>query len=439
MPDRLDVAALIDRQPVGRFQIGVFTTCLAIALLDGLDLQIMGLAAPALAREWNLPPGAFGPVFSAAPAGMIVGAATLGAPADRIGRKRLVVAATLVFGVCTVLTAFATSLAMMTVLRFVTGLGLGGVLPTLIALVTELAPTRLRGTLVTMTFSGLPFGSMLAGLMASWLLPQYGWTSLFYVGGLLPIAVAILAAFRLPESLRFLVARGERRDDAVRILRQLAPTVSIEPTTELTTGEAPRAPVSIARLFGQGRTVITVGLMLIVGLDLFMLYFALNWLPTLLGRAGLSTHHALLSMVLLNTGGGIGSIMWGLLIDRFGGFRVMALAGAAAAAALAALGVGHHQPALLVGALFVAGACIMGAMPGLYVVIASVYPTRMRSTGLGTVLGLGRIGSVLGPAAGGILISWGWSIPAIFLAMAAPGLCWTVAMIALSRLPQEFD
>jgi MFS transporter, AAHS family, 4-hydroxybenzoate transporter len=436
---RLDVAELIDRQPVGRFQIGVFATCLTIALLDGLDLQIMGLAAPLLAREWQLPPGAFGPVFSAAPAGMIVGAATLGAPADRIGRKRLIVAATLLFGVCTVLTAFAPSLTVMTVLRFVTGLGLGGVLPTLIALVTELAPTRLRGTLVTMTFSGLPFGSMLAGLLAGWLLPRYGWTSLFYVGGALPIAIAVLAALRLPESLRFLVARGERRADAVRILRRLAPTVPVDANTVLTVAEATHTPVSLARLFGPGRTVITVGLILIVAFDLFMLYFTLNWLPTLLGRAGLSPQHALLSTVVLNTGGGIGSIAWGLLIDRFGGFRVMALAGAAASAALTVLGVWHQQPAVLIGALFVAGACIMGAMPGLYVVIASVYPTRMRSSGLGTVLGLGRIGSVLGPAAGGVLISWGWSVPSIFATMAIPGLLWTATMIALARLPREFD
>jgi AAHS family 4-hydroxybenzoate transporter-like MFS transporter len=438
MAHSIDVADLIDRRPVGRYQAGVFATCLAIALLDGLDLQAMGLAAPLLAREWNLPPAAFGTVFSAAPAGMVVGAVTVGPVADRIGRKRLIVLATLGFGVGTLLTALAPSLEVMAVVRFLTGLGLGGVLPTLISLVTEFAPGRLRGTLVTIAFSGLPFGSMLAGLLARWLMPRFGWESLFYVGGLLPIGIAVLALLWLPESLRFLALRPERRAEALGVLRRIAPDLDVAPDAALAAPDASARRVSIARLFGPARSLTTIGLALIVAFDLFMLYFTLNWLPTLLTGAGLSTDHALLSTVVVNTGGGIGSVTWGVLIDRFGGFRVMAFAGAAASSALALLGVGHGHPAILIAALFVAGACIMGAMPGLYAVVASVYPTAIRSTGLGTVLGLGRIGSVLGPAAGGFLVGLEWTIPAIFLLVAVPGLLWTACMIVVMRLPRDF-
>jgi AAHS family 4-hydroxybenzoate transporter-like MFS transporter len=202
--------------------------------------------------------------------------------------------------------------------------------------------------------------------------------------------------------------------------------------------EATGRRVSPARLFGPHRTATTVLLALVVALNLFMLYFTLNWLPTLLGRAGLSASDALLATVVLNTGGGLGSITWGLLIDRFGGFQVMALAGLAASTGLALLGLGDAHPALLVAALFVTGACIMGAMPGLYAVIASVYPTTIRSTGLGSVLAAGRIGSVLGPAAGGVLLSLDWSMAAIFLTMACPGLLWTAGMCVIPRLRREF-
>jgi AAHS family 4-hydroxybenzoate transporter-like MFS transporter len=434
----LDVASLIDRRPVGRFQVGVFLTSLAIALLDGLDLQAMGLAAPAIARDWGVRPESFGAVFSAAPAGMVVGAFTMGALADHWGRKRLVVFATLLFGLGTALTPMAPTLTAMAALRFLTGLGLGGVLPNLISLVTEFAPARLRATLVTLAFSGLPFGSMLAGLVGRWLIPEYGWPALFYFGGLVPVAVALLAAWRLPESLRFLVAHGGRRAQAVHILRQVAPDERFDEELVLTVPESSGARVSPARLFGPGRTPMTALLALVVALNLFMLYFTLNWLPTLLGRAGVSAERALLATVVLNVGGGLGSITWGLLIDRFGGFPVMAASGIVASMALAMLGVGPSYPALLVPALFVAGACIMGGMPGLYAVIASVYPTTIRSTGVGTVLAVGRIGSVLGPAAGGLLLALEWSLAAIFVAMATPGLLWAAGMWMAPRLRRDF-
>jgi AAHS family 4-hydroxybenzoate transporter-like MFS transporter len=279
---------------------------------------------------------------------------------------------------------------------------------------------------------------MLAGLVGRWLIPEYGWPALFYFGGLLPVAVALLTAWRLPESLRFLVAHGGRRAEALHILRQVAPDERFDDDVVLTVPESSGARVSPARLFGPGRTAMTVLLALVVALNLFMLYFTLNWLPTLLGRAGVSAERALLATVVLNVGGGIGSISWGLLIDRFGGFPVMAVSGIVASVALGLLGVGPSYPALLVPALFIAGACIMGGMPGLYAVIAAVYPTTIRSTGVGTVLAVGRIGSVLGPAAGGVLLALEWSLSAIFLTMATPGLLWAAGMWIAPRLKKDF-
>jgi MFS transporter, AAHS family, 4-hydroxybenzoate transporter len=407
--------ASVDRQPVRRGEWGVFAICTAIAFLDGFDVQTMGVAAPALAREWGLAPPALSAVFMAAPAGMVVGALAMGRLADRVGRRRPIIAATLLFAVGTGLTPFAPSLSAMAALRFVTGIGLGGVLPNLVSLVTEFAPQRLCSTVTTLTFSSLPLGSMVAALVARYLIPLHGWPALFYIGGAAPVAMAAVAFLRLPESPGFL-ARRKRSANGETIARQ----------------------ASLGSLVGPGRTSTTVLLVLVTGFNVFMLYFTLNWLPTLLTLTGLSSERALLATVLVNTSGCLGAITWGRLMDRAGALPVMATAGMLASLGMALLSVGYAHPVLLVAALLVSGMSVMGAVPGLYAVIASVYPTRMRSTGVGAVLGAGRVGSVLGPAAGGLMLALGWSISAMFLAVAALGLGWAVGLWLVQRLPRRF-
>ncbi len=261
--------------------------------------------------------------------------------ADRVGRRRPVIAATLLFAIGTALTSFAPTLEMMTAIRFVTGIGLGGVLPNLVSLVTEFAPRRLRGTLTTVTFSSLPFGAMLASLFAHASMESYGWQSLFYVGAILPILVAGVAACSLPESVHFLTLAGDRQPEIARILRRVAPDLAVERTTTFDAGERRNTPVSFPALVGPGRTRTTVLLVAVVALNMSMLYFTLNWLPLLMNGAGLSREHALLATVIVNAAGGLGAMAWGLLMDRFGRIHVMAAAGVAAFAGLALLGVGH--------------------------------------------------------------------------------------------------
>ena len=399
-----------DRPPVGRREWRVFAICMAIALLDGFDVQAMGVAAPALARVWGIPAAALSAVFMAAPAGMLVGALAMGRLADRLGRRRPIIAATLVFAAGTALTATAPNLTTMAAIRFATGIGLGGVLPNLVALVTECAPQRLRGRLTTLTFSTLPLGSMLAALLARFLIPSFGWQSLFLVGGAAPAVVAAIAFVCLPESPSF-----------VGLRQACGPLVA--PT-------ALRAVVGNA--IGPGRPLTTALLVFVTGLNLFMLYFTLNWLPTLLTLSGLPGEQALLATVFLNTSGFVGAIGWGFLIDRTGASTVMAAVGVLAALGMALLSVGHAHSALLAVALFVSGASVLGAVPGLYAVIASMYPTALRATGVGTVLGAGRIGSVVGPAAGGLLLTLDWSIPSIFRTVGVLGLAWGVALWLLN-------
>lgn len=435
---QVDVARFIDERPVSRLQWSVFATAMAIATLDGLDLQSMALAGPSVAREWGIEPTALSVAFTATPLGMVFGALTLGPLADGWGRKRPVIIATLLFAVFSLLTAFAPSLPVLAAFRFLMGLGTGGILPNLIALVSEYAPAKRRGALTTLTFSALPFGSMLGGLVAGWLIPDFGWRSVFYVGGLVPLAMAAWAAWRLPESIRFLAARGDRDADIAVLLRRIDPAARFTPSTHFTSADYSQKRVSIGLLFGPGRTWPTLLITLVAALNTFMLYFLLSWLPTVMKLAGLSTRAALLSTVLPNVGGVVGAIVLGRLIDRFGGFRATAVGGLIAGSAALVVGFGYQEPAILIPALFFAGSCVMGGQPALYVVIASMYPTTLRSTGTGFALGAGRVGSFIGPLAGGVMLANAWSVREIFIVAALPGFAAALALAAVSLLPRNF-
>jgi MFS transporter, AAHS family, 4-hydroxybenzoate transporter len=439
MTGPIDVAKIIDQRPVSWFQWRVLLTCMAVAFLDGLGLQSIGVAAPALSEAWAIPRPALGPVFAAAPVGMILGALIMGPLADRVGRRRLVITATLTFGLFSLLTPLASNVREMVLLRTLTGLGLGGALPNLISLITEYSPAKTRGFLTTLTFSTLPLGSMLAGLAGPWLIPAYGWQSIFYLAGIVPMLVALIAMIWLPESLRYLVSVPGRHPQAAKILQRIAPdAVDLsQPVVFAAPTAAPRR-ASVARLFGPTRTSATFTVALIVGLNLFMINLLVNWLPTLLKEAGLSTRGALLSAALLNVSGAIGGIAWGSLSDRFGIHRVMGCAGLASGLAMLGLATSNGEPAVLILALTIVGLSVMGSQPGFYALIASVYPTAIRSTGIGTTLGMGRVGGVLGPALGGLLVAAGFTTSRIFLVVAGAGLLCACAVALLSRLRPNF-
>jgi len=434
----IDIAEFIDRRPVSAFQWSVIAICLSIGLLDGLDIQSIGVAAPAISKDWGLNPKDLTMTFSAAPAGMILGALALGPLADRFGRKLLIVAATFLFGLLTLLTARVTTLLDLNVLRFVTGLGLGGVLPNLIALVNEYSPNRLRGTISSIAFCGLPLGSLLGGLLARWAIPAFGWRSLFFVGGVIPVMIAAWAIWRLPESLRFLTLHPEENSTIPNIMKKIAPGEPIPSGAKFVMPEPSARKSSPRELFGPRRTSTTLLLSLSIGMNMFMLYFFINWLPTLLRTAGMTPANAIWGSVLVNGGGTLGAFSWGILIDRFGGFRAMSFAGIAAAAAIFLVGLDPTSKDTLLPALFVTGFCVLGAQIGLYSLIASVYPTKIRSSGVGWVLGLGRVGSVVGPAAGGWMLSLGWPISLIFASVAVPGLISATGIWLVGRLPRDF-
>src|SRR6478736_5879952 len=210
----VDVADFIDQQPVGGFQMRLLLTCAAVLFLDGFDTQAIGYVAPALAKEWGLTKGALGPVFSAGLFGLMIGALVFGPLADRIGRKKIIILSTLAFGIGTLATAFINDVNTLLLVRFLTGLGLGGAMPNTIAITSEFSPHRRRATMVMIMFCGFSVGAALGGLLAAALIPHFGWRSVFVVGGVAPLLLAPVLAAHLPESVRFLAFTG-RADQQV--------------------------------------------------------------------------------------------------------------------------------------------------------------------------------------------------------------------------------
>lgn len=429
-----DAAAAIDKAPFGRAQMRVVLLCAIVAMLDGFDTQAIAFVAPVIAQAWGLPVSAFGAVFGAGLAGLMVGALAFGPAADRWGRRRVIIATTVLFGVLTLLTALSESLATLLVLRFLTGLGLGGAMPNIIALTAEYSPARSRATMVSLMFCGFPLGAVLGGLLASRMIPALGWESTFWLGGALPLLLAPVLAAWLPESIRFLAARGTSHD---RLRAMLTSIIGAQRAAAVTfEGESAQAPgTAVSKLFGKRRTASTLLLWLVFFMNLLLLYFLVNWLPALLRQAGVPLDKAIVSTALLNLGGIAGALTFARLIDKLGASRVLPAAYAAAAAATVAIGRGTGADfATLMALVFVAGFCVIGAQISINALAANTYPTEMRSTGIGWALGIGRAGSIVGPVVGGLLVGMGLAFEELFAVAAVPAVIAGVAVMLLSGL-----
>ncbi len=432
----LDVSHLIDTNPLSRFQILVIVLCGIVAMLDGFDTQSIAYVAPAIATEWGLAPASFGPVFGAGLLGLTVGAVIFGPMADRIGRRKVIVMSTVLFAVFALLTVTASSLDELLALRFLTGIGLGGAMPNLIALTSEYSPKRLRATMVTVMFAGFPLGSMLGGFVSAYMIPIWGWRSVFFLGGVLPLLAWPVLLLWLPESIRFLAAKGNQTDSVRGIVRRLVPGGAFAPEARFYLPETRHTGFAVGHLFNAGRWRMTLLIWVTFFMNLLVMYFLVNWLPSLLKEAGLPLNTAILGTALLNAGGVIGSVIIARAVDRFNPFTVLAVAYTAAALFVALSAIQGLSASLLLGSVFFAGFGIVGAQLGVNAVVADLYPTAIRSTGIGWALGVGRIGSILGPVAGGMLLAVGWEGHSIVMIAALPALVAAVAVTLLGRTRQ---
>jgi AAHS family 4-hydroxybenzoate transporter-like MFS transporter len=429
----VDVADFIDQQPVGGFQLKLLLTCAAVLFLDGFDTQAIGYVAPALAKEWGLSKGALGPVFSAGLFGLMIGALVFGPLADRIGRKKIIIFSTLAFGIGALITVFVQDANTLVAIRFLTGLGLGGAMPNAIAMTAEFNPRRRRATMVMIMFCGFSIGAALGGLLAAALIPNFGWRSVFVVGGVAPLLLVPVLARRLPESVRFLALTGRGNAHVAQLLSFINPKAAFAPATQFVVHEPELTGIPVLHLFREGRTLITLLLWVVFFMSLLELYFLSNWLPTVLNDLGSSVPVAVAIGSMLQVGGVVGVFVLGSIIDRFS-FRALALVYFIAIFAVGAIGQLGHSVVFVTAAIFVAGFCIVGGQTAANALAAGFYPTAVRATGVGWALGIGRVGSIVGPLVGGVLLTMKWSTAEVFVAAALAALCAALASFWLGRL-----
>jgi AAHS family 4-hydroxybenzoate transporter-like MFS transporter len=424
----LDVQDVIDANPVSGFQKLVITLCFLVVAIDGFDTAAIGFIAPALRAQWGVTPAQLAPLFGAGLFGLMVGAFIFGPLADKWGRKPVLVVTTIFFGLATLASAFSTSVEMLTVLRFVTGLGLGGAMPAAITLTSEFCPGRKRSSLVTLMFCGFTIGSAAAGLAASHIVGAFGWQGLLVLGGVLPLLLVPVLLLMLPESPRYLALRQAPAERIAAVLRRIAPSTDLAGVGFTGAGRAKGLP--IAQLF-QGR--LGMGTLLIwttFFMSLLVFYLLSSWLPLLITTAGFSMKNAALMAATLATGGTIGAIFIGRLMDRFEPHQVLAFAYLIAGGFVMLLGSATAMPWLLVFAIFGAGFGVAGAQVGVNALAAAYYPTATRATGVSWANAVGRIGSVLGSMVGGFLLSLGWDLSTVVTVAAAPAFLAALAMFA---------
>jgi AAHS family 4-hydroxybenzoate transporter-like MFS transporter len=433
----VDVGALVDRSGIGRAQWGVIGLCALVALLDGLDLQSIGLAAPAMGAQLHIPPQSFGIVFSAALAGLALGAFILGPVADRVGRKGVLVAATLCFGVFTLATAYVGSLGELLIFRFLAGAGLGGAMPSFISLASEYVPAARRAGIVSLLWAGFPLGGVVGGLVGSRIIPAYGWPSIFILGGAVPILVALLLLLALPESVAFLINRGRPTASVMRNLRRVYPGETIPPDARFVLGREATHNAALRLLFTDGRGAGTILIWIAFFFAFMILVTNSSWSPILLRIEGMPIAISAVALAAYNFGSLFGSAAAGVLVARFGPVRVLPVTMAGGAIAYGAVGWFASSAAAVMAAESLFGLLLGCASSGLIALAAIYYPSAIRSTGVGWATAVGRVGSCCGPLAVGALLGAHWSVQGIFATAAAAVLIGAVACSLMGLLPRR--
>ncbi|MCH7307044.1 MFS transporter [Acinetobacter sp. NIPH 1852] len=431
----VNVNAVIDQAKFTPFHWSILLWCLLIIIFDGYDLVIYGVVLPLLMQEWSLTSVQAGMLASTALCGMMFGAMLFGALADKIGRKNVILICVTLFSGFTFLGAFASNPFEFGILRFLAGLGIGGVMPNLVALTSEYAPKRIRSTLVGTMFSGYAIGGILSALIGSYLVESQGWQIMFLIAGIPLLLLPVMWKF-LPESLTFLVKTG-KTEQAQNIIQKISPEQAITRNTKLMLNEE-NIPTgsSVKGLFQQGRAFNTLMFWVLFFMCLLMVYALSSWLPKLMLAAGYSLGKSILFLLALNVGAMIGSIGGGILSDKFHLKPVILSMLMAGVAAL--IGLGFNSPAyVLYGLVTVAGAATIGTSILLYSYVAQYYPLSVRSTGIGCASGVGRIGAIVGPILTGLLLTLNLPHTMNFVMISIPAMIAICAILSLKR--HKFD
>ena len=430
---RVNIPELLANSQIGPLQKRVFILCALCLIIDGFDVQAMGYVAPAVFGELKIPRPELGNLLAAANVGVLIGSLVFSPVADKIGRRPVLIGATLFFAVLTLATAFAQSLNQLLWLRFIAGIGMGCIIPNATALVGEFSPVKRRVTLMMTITVGFTAGAALGGFVAAALIETFGWRSVFLVGGAIPLAIAIAMITSLPESLQFLAVRRTNQQALAKWLTKLDPTLQVSAATEYVANEKSQGGVPVVHLFRDGRGPVTLLLWVVNFMNLLSLYSLAGWLPTILTSNGFAQQTAVLVGTILQVGGTIGTFGLAWLIARGGFIPMLTISFAIAAASIFVIGspgVLASVP-LLFAVVFVAGWCVVGSQPGVNALAATFYPTYLRSTGVGWGLGVGRVGAIVGPMIGGALLAQQWTVQQLFWAAAIPAAITTITTLSL--------
>ncbi|MCK9987339.1 MAG: MFS transporter, AAHS family, 4-hydroxybenzoate transporter [Azoarcus sp.] len=427
--DAVDVQSFIDHQAFSGFQWLIFVLCFLIVLLDGFDTAAIGYIAPSLIQEWGVTKPDLAPVLSAALFGLAGGALVSGPLADRLGRRLVLNVAVLVFAVASLVSAFAADLQSLTVLRFLTGLGLGAAMPNAVTLISEYSPTKRRALITTAMFSGFPLGAALGGFLAAWMIPQFGWRSVLVLGGIAPIVLVAVMLIWLPESVRYMVAKGMSAERIRAVLGRISAAAAGARSFCLTeTVAVANGKSGLGVVLSRSRVVGSVMLWLAYFMGLVIFYALINWMPILFKEAGLDPKTATLISALFPLGG-CAAVFVGWLMDRFNGNRIVAIAYALTAVSVYSIGQVVGNVGALVVVVFLAGTMMNAAQVSMPALAATFYPTQGRATGVAWMLGIGRFGGIAGSFLVAELARRKLGFSEVFMVVAIPGLLATTALI----------
>jgi MFS transporter, AAHS family, 4-hydroxybenzoate transporter len=431
----IDAHDLIDQRPVGWRQVSVFFLCALIMFIDGFENQSISYAVPLLIPEWNLDRSAIAPIFSAALMSAVLGYCAMSQLSAFFGHRRMLIFLTAAFGVTSVATALAQTLPELIVARFVTGLALGAAIPSAIALACEYCPARRRSTCVLMLYCGYSLGFVGAGVAALSMMPIHGWRSLFWMGAALPAVLAPLLFLALPESLDYTGGGDASTTRLSELLQRVFPhdpslaALRIKPLYALN----PQA--AVASLFNGPIRIGTLLLWLTVALNNAEFYFLQNWLPTMLSTLHYSQDSVVWITASTTLAGALSAFLIGPAMDRFGPHTILVtiyLCGAAFMVCIAtALSL---SPGFLLAAAFCAGFCISGGLKSATALAAAYYPPKLRATGVGWSLGMGRIGGAVMPIVVGAMYASQWKPASIFLMAVFPMVIAALVVAAMARL-----
>jgi len=413
------IGEIIDRAKISPYQIAILSMCFIIVLIDGFDTAAIGYIAPSLREEWGLEPRQLSPVFGAGLFGLMVGSLMLGPIADAVGRKRVLLSSILVFGLATLASAYTQTIESLTILRFVTGIGLGGAMPACIALSAEYSPKRRRMILVTLSWSGFTAGLALGGMLAAYLIPAHGWRSVLILGGVLPLLLLPLLAWLMPESVQFMASKAKHVERLRKVVERITRT-SWSGITISGDHDHDQARSPVKYLFIEGRLIRTLLLWLSFFCSLFVFYLLSSWLPTLLKDSGYDIAHASRIGAMVPLGGTAGALLMAMLMDRTGPYPVLAVAYSVTAVVVAITGYMVGDAYQLAAIVFVIGFGIAGAQNGLNLVAATLYPTTARVTGVSWAMAVGRSGSIVGSMMGAWVIATAGNAQAFFQCLAVP-------------------